>query len=173
MKNSTVLLIIGFGLFLILLFRKPLDKGFVMVQKAISRGYRNNNPGNIRLTTKNGKPEMWQGEIPGTDKSFKTFKSMVWGYRAIFITLRSYLKNGHNTILRIINRYAPATENHTQSYINTVVNMTGIPSGKILSFDRPDELLKVVEAISFVENGIKANPDEIKQGYQLFKDTTV
>ena len=44
------------------------------------RGLRNNNPLNIRHSADN-----FQGEIKGDDKSFKTFSSMPYGYRAGFV----------------------------------------------------------------------------------------
>lgn len=40
--------------------------------KKVTRGLRNNNPGNIRINT-----DVFQGEItPSKDKSFKQFRSM-------------------------------------------------------------------------------------------------
>ena len=45
----------------------------------MSRGLRNNNPGNIRRDR-----DKWQGEIvPSQDQSFKQFSSMAYGYRAL------------------------------------------------------------------------------------------
>ena len=51
-----------------------------------SRGLRNNNPLNIRKSA-----EHFQGEIKGKDKSFKTFSSLPYGYRAGFVILGTYL----------------------------------------------------------------------------------
>lgn len=46
------------------------------------RGLRNNNPGNIRLSS-----TKYQGEVqPSQDTAFKQFESMAYGYRAIFRT---------------------------------------------------------------------------------------
>jgi hypothetical protein len=50
------------------------------------RGYRNNNPLNIRHNA-----DVFQGEIKGNDKSFKTFETIQYGYRAAFVTLATYL----------------------------------------------------------------------------------
>jgi hypothetical protein len=157
MNNRWLLLILG-GVLIILTFTaKP-------IKKAMTRGYQNKNPGNIRLT-----PDMWKGEVKGTDKAFKTFKSMPWGYRAIFIILRTYINTGKDTIEKIISTYAPSSENNTLSYISSVVYTSGIPKTQKLSFDRPDELKKIVAGISLVENGISASTDEINKGYELFK----
>ena len=53
----------------------------------ISRGYRNNNPLNIRRCAKN----RWVGlaEVQG-DGEFCVFRSMVYGVRAAFVLLRTY-----------------------------------------------------------------------------------
>lgn len=64
----------------------------------MSRGLRNNNPGNIRLSK-----IKYLGEIPSTDSAFKQFKTMAWGYRAMFVLLHTYqLKHGCNTLRDMI-----------------------------------------------------------------------
>ena len=162
MKNETLLLIFGLIVFILIIFRKPINM-------AISRGYKNNNPGNIRLTFDDkGNKTFWQGEIEGKDKAFKTFKNMYYGYRAMFITLSSYLKKGYNTIEKIINRYAPAEDNNVpENYINVVVIRSGISRNKVITDD--DDLKKVIAAMSYVENGVTADIDSINKGYKLFK----
>jgi len=165
MKQSTVIWLVVIFLVLLIIFRKPVKTTVDMAKKALSRGYRNNNPGNIVLTP----GSMWRGEIVGTDKRFKTFSSMEFGYRAIFITLNSYINKGYNTITAIINRYAPPHENETKSYAGTVSRMTGIPETTPVSFLNPDNIIKIVRAISFVENGIEPDMEQIKKGYELFK----
>lgn len=73
----------------------------------MSRGLRNNNPGNIRHDR-----DKWQGEIvPSQDKSFKQFISMAYGYRALIKLLQNYRKlHNRQTIAEFINRYAPPCE---------------------------------------------------------------
>lgn len=160
MKKETILIIAGILLFLLLL-KKP-------IKKIMTRGYKNNNFGNIRLTfDKSGKKTFWEGEIEGNDKDFKTFKTPAYGYRAIFILLDSYIKKGFNTIEKIISRYAPSSENNTNSYISTVEKKTGIKKSYELSDSK--DILLIVKAISFVENGIIPDENDIKNGYNLFK----
>ena len=74
----------------------------------IPRGLRNNNPLNIRHNK-----DVFQGEVKGTDKAFKTFSTMPYGYRAAFVTLATYNSRGWNTIEKIISRWAPPCENDT------------------------------------------------------------
>jgi len=155
MKNSTLLIIFGIVILILFIFRKPINK-------VVTRGYKNNNPGNIRLTN-----IKWKGEVDGTDKSFKTFKSMPYGYRALFALLREYISKGYNTIEKIISRYAPGNENNTEAYINTVVKKTGIDRNTILTFAEYSRINDLVAAISFVENGITPDSSDINNGYKL------
>ena len=59
-----------------------------MRNNSLPRGLRNNNPGNIRRNS-----DVFQGEKTSSDKEFKQFKSMAYGYRAIFKILSNYYRN--------------------------------------------------------------------------------
>ncbi|WP_340615218.1 structural protein, partial [Xenorhabdus thailandensis] len=88
------------------------------------RGIGNNNPGNIRHGDK------WRGlrDIQ-TDKSFCQFVSPEYGIRAMLKILRNYVKlYGDNTIRQFITRWAPPSENDTESYITYVSRTVGIDS---------------------------------------------
>lgn len=128
-----------------------------------ARGLRNNNPLNIR------KGNEWQGEAKGFDPSFETFQTMAYGYRAAIKLLHTYyVRYGCNTIGKLITRWAPANENNTERYISTVCRRTNIPRGRKLSWTR-DEVCAIVGAMSFVENGVPANMDDVKRGWELSK----
>ena len=127
-----------------------------------SRGLRNNNPLNIRHSE-----DVFQGETKGNDKSFKTFSSLPFGYRAGFVILGTYLSQGLNTIEKIIAKWAPPTENNTESYIANVEKWSGIPRNKELTaFDGSDYIL-IVAAMSFVENGQNADISTVQAGFNL------
>lgn len=79
-------------------------------------GIRNNNPLNIRYSPMNH----WKGQ-DGSCRSFCRFTSLEFGYRAALILLRNYVKRGHDCIAAIIGRWAPASENDTQAYIDVVM----------------------------------------------------
>jgi hypothetical protein len=128
----------------------------------LPRGLRNNNPLNIRHNTDN-----FQGEITGTDKSFKTFSCLPYGYRAGFVILHTYLVRGFNTIEKIISRFAPPIENDTESYIAFVERHTGIPRNKELTAKDGADYILIVSAMSFMENGRNADISEIKAGFNL------
>jgi hypothetical protein len=156
-KNTTIIILIAALILVLVIFRKPINK-------TMTRGYRNNNPGNIRLTR-----TFWKGEVKGNDKAFKTFSSMSWGYRALFALLKEYISKGYNSIATIINRYAPGNENDTEAYIKTVCDKTGIGRDIILSFDQVLKIKKLVKAISFVENGVAADDVDVENGFFLLK----
>lgn len=82
-----------------------------------TRGIRNNNPANIRRGCN------WKGLIrQQKDKEFCQFVSMLWGIRALLITLRTYVKKHHlHTVREIITRWAPPSDgNNTEKYIEFV-----------------------------------------------------
>ena len=80
------------------------------------RGIRNMNPGNIRLG------ESWLGlRTKQTDPDFCQFTSMVYGCRALLKLLRTYVeKRGCTTIRKVVERWAPPSENDTTSYVLSV-----------------------------------------------------
>ncbi len=114
----------------------------------IPRGLRNNNPGNLRLTTKK-----WEGEITGADKSFKVFATMGHGIKAIGTSIDKKRARGLNTIRKIIESYAPPVENDTEAYINAVCKVIGVKPDQVI--DTADLNIKapLVYAIISHENG--------------------
>lgn len=114
------------------------------------RGIRNNNPGNIR---RNSDP--WQGlSKDQNDREFFTFKSSAYGIRALARLLITYQdKHGLCTIEAIITRWAPAIENNTKAYIQSVARHTGFSPLQTLDMHRFEHLKPVVEAIIQHENG--------------------
>ncbi|MDR2929059.1 MAG: hypothetical protein LBV41_12805 [Cytophagaceae bacterium] len=126
------------------------------------RGHRNNNPLNIRHNA-----DVFQGETKGSDKSFKTFVTMPYGYRAAFVTLGTYLSRGWNTIEKIIAKWAPPIENNTQAYIASVEKWSGVPRNKVLTVADGADFIMIVAAMSFVENGVNADINQVKAGFAL------
>lgn len=121
-----------------------------MSDKKEPRGYRNKNPGNLKLTNIN-----WDGKIPNTkntDKVFEQFTTDFYGIRAAAMDLDSDINKGANTITKLINEYAPTTENKTQNYINFVVKQTGIGANAALKRDT-QTILALLKAIFHYENG--------------------
>lgn len=119
-----------------------------------TRGIRNNNIGNIRISSNN-----WKGKIPkeqNTDGVFEQFTSLAYGVRALIVLLNNYIKlYGANTITKIITKYAPSNENNTAGYIASVVSQTGIPANQVLDFKNTAQIYSIIKAIAYVENGVQ------------------
>ena len=151
--NIFVLLAVGFIAF----------GGTKMIkEKMLPRGIRNNNPLNIRKTDVH-----WVGQDKaGTDKSFVTFHSPEYGYRAAAKILASYARRGIVTLDKIIETWAPHNENPTNRYVEFVVKRTGIRKDKIISTET--DKVKLFEAMTYFENG--TNPHDfsvIRKGIRL------
>ena len=130
----------------------------------MSRGLRNCNPGNIRLGG-----FRYRGEKRSSDTAFRQFESIEWGYRAMFVVLHTYaVKHNCNTLRKIITRYAPPSENHTESYIRRVVEATHLSPDEAISTANGAVMTAIVAAMSEVENGVKANMEDVWQGWKLF-----
>ncbi len=137
------------------------------IKGAMTRAYINNNPGNIRPEVPTNK--LWIGEKVSTDKGFKQFISMPYGYRAMFVNLKGYFARGLNTVKEIISTWAPSSDNNnTAAYITAVSNKIGKKSTDILKFSDTATMRKIVAAISEQESGIPANMDDLDEGYRLF-----
>ncbi|MBQ7856830.1 MAG: structural protein P5 [Alistipes sp.] len=130
------------------------------------RGLRNCNPGNIRHST-----VRYKGEVtPCSDKAFRQFESMAWGYRAMFVLLHTYAKkHGCYTIRSIISRYAPPSENNTEAYIRRVSLGAGIDDTTRIETLDHQSMIPIVCAMSEVENGVTALRSEVEEGWRLFR----
>ena len=131
----------------------------------MSRGLRNNNPGNIRLGSFRYKGE----KAESSDTAFRQFESIEWGYRAMFVLLHTYAKkHGCHTLRQMIYRYAPPIENHTENYIRRVAHATHLSPDEKISTTDGATMMAVVAAMSEVENGVKADMAEVWRGWELF-----
>lgn len=137
----------------------------------MTRGLRNNNPLNIRKNS-----TKWQGlSATQTDKSFFQFTSMAYGYRAAFKTLQTYILNKYDTdkdgvsneLEDVIMRWAPPCENNTEAYISTVERRSGVSRHTVLRRDNKEQLIAIVSAMSYVENGVPANMEDVNKGWEL------
>ena len=134
----------------------------------MSRGYRNNNPLNIRRGS-----NAWLGLNPTqTDDEFCQFQTMAWGFRAAFRLLRTYrVQHGCHSIKSIISRFAPTCENNTEAYIKFVSKRVGVsPDFQIAGRDK-DLIFRIVKAMSTFENGSAPRHEDVMEGYRLaFED---
>lgn len=130
----------------------------------MTRGLRNNNPGNLRLSK-----DKWQGlRAVQTDKEFFQFETMAHGYRALIRTLQNYRKlHKCQTIADFINRYAPKIENNTAGYIQRVCREMQVPTTYVPDVNDKATMCNFAAAISQVENGVSAVMADIYSGWEL------
>lgn len=122
------------------------------------RGIKNNNPGNINKTFKSNAPYLWNGEVPhdeNTDSRFKQFYDFTYGVRALMLNLKSYFKNGKDTVREIISTWAPASENKegTEAYIKFVSKELKVNDSTKLAMTEKT-LTALAKAIAKFENGV-------------------
>lgn len=118
-----------------------------IVNAISSRGYRNNNPGNLRFVRSNP----WQGQV-GDDNGYGIYDTPEHGTRALGHQLRAYAARGLNTVVSIISTWAPASDNNnTSAYIGDV--STALSIGTDEPFDVEASLADLAQAIARHENG--------------------
>jgi hypothetical protein len=133
--------------------------GFLVVgmlsRSSLPRGYRNNNPGNIRW---DGRTQ-WMGQTGVDEAGFIVFESPEYGYRAMARVLNTYASRGIDTVAGIIGRWAPASENDTGSYVAHVASVLGVRADAPLVVS--DVMLPLVKAITLHENGSLRHTDSV------------
>jgi hypothetical protein len=121
----------------------------------IPRPARNFNPGDLEGG------DHWQGLMPFermTDaqrhERFATFQSAEWGFRALVVLLRNYkLLYGLDTVRKIINRFAPPSENNTERYMNFVSLRLGVGPDDKIDVTNPDTMFKLAKSVAIDETG--------------------
>lgn len=115
------------------------------------RGIRNNNPGNLVITSID-----WLGKVPAdknTDGRFEQFISPEYGIRAMWRDVTGDIeRKGLDTPAKLIAQYAPDFENDTDSYIESVAGALGISRYDRI---RPEHYPALIQAIIRHENGVQ------------------
>ncbi len=120
---------------------------FAIYRASLPRGIRNNNPGNIKLTS-----IQWQGmQQVQNDKTFVQFIHPRYGFRAMTRILRNYQKRGVDTVRQIVSTYAPKDENDTEAYINFIANELRVQPDEFINIEK--RLFDLLKAIHAFENG--------------------
>lgn len=132
------------------------------------RGIRNNNPLNIR------KGNNWKGERPNqTDKAFEEFVSMEYGIRAALKLIINHItgykgtRRKADTLKKLINVWAPPTENATTKYIDFVSQNTGVSPSQILHPEDKKILLAICRSMAFVECGVWIDEEKFESAWNL------
>ncbi|CAB3952688.1 hypothetical protein [Achromobacter piechaudii] len=113
------------------------------------RGIRNNNPGNLNYVGQRG------ATLEGGDKGrFAKWKTAREGLQALANQLRLYGDRGLDSIRKVVNTYAPASENDTQAYVNQLAAFMGIDPDETFDVKTdPAALAMLMQGIIKHENG--------------------
>ena len=130
---------------------KKILKGFK--QGGVTRGIRNNNPGNIE----------WRGGFAkahgavGSDGRFAIFPNMEMGIRAQHALIYGGKNYRNLTLRQMLYRYAGPNENPTLKYLQFITSKTGInPDKKIMKEFTPQERQLISSAMFKFESGYDA-----------------
>ncbi len=121
-----------------------------------TRGLKNKNPGNIRFNPKTD----WKGQEGQDNRGFVIFDTDINGIRADVINIHTHWsRDGQNTIRKLIQSYAPPTENNTANYIDFVVTKVGKPADETIEAFTKLLALSMMKAIIAIEQGVQPYDD--------------
>jgi hypothetical protein len=118
------------------------------VDRALPRGLRNNNPGNLDFVGQAGATKE-----AGPGGRFAVFQTLDDGIRALANQLQLYGKRGIDTVRDIISKYAPKGENNTESYIQAIVKKLGVSADQHLNLGDREVVKQLIAGITRVEVG--------------------
>jgi hypothetical protein len=122
-----------------------------------TRGFRNNNPGNLKFGTP------WKGVTGQDAKGFAVFDTMENGVRALGKDLTAKMNRGVNTVREILYIYAPPSDNNpTPTYVAKVAEWMGVSPDDVLYPER--DLPGLIDGIIRFENGKRLDARTINAG---------
>lgn len=125
------------------------------------RGVRNNNPLNLSYVPGQ------QGLDPAapSDGRFGRYTSMEAGIAQSVRQMQLHAeRRGANTLSKLIQLWAPSSDNNTGAYIRQVERETGLGRDQVLDFQDEATLRKLVAAMARVENGRALDAGVITRG---------
>lgn len=146
----------GLALLLVLTYKKGI--------KYLIRGLKNHNPGNLRISD-----VPWQHKVSedqNTDGAFEQFEdgdgqeADFWGLRANMINILAKFENGANTLERLGEVWAPASDNGGDNSYGKHLGST-LDFDPTAPYDVPSNLAAVMHAICINENGIDPYDDSL------------
>lgn len=139
-----------------------------IMEKTTTRGIRNKNPFNIKRSRSS-----WKGKIKHPkDDTFEQFTSMRLGVRAgICLLVNAYIRKGFDTPKAIISRYAPASENDVDRYIDFVCAVDDLDPETKIVLCCPYEFYLLCKRICLYESGYDLDSTDfmnIVKEYHIF-----
>lgn len=131
----------------------------------LPRGMRNKNPMNLVKTKIN-----WIGKVEkSTDRTFEQFTRMEYGIRAGAMDIANDIRKGKNTVEKLIEEFAPSSENNTKAYIRNVCKRIGVQEWEVLEV-KEKLIVEIVRVIIDHENGTRGkliSNETIKKGVEM------
>lgn len=121
------------------------------MSEIIPRGIRNNNPFNIRHSK-----NQWQGSSSEqSDPDFVTFDSPIMGIRAAMKIIQNYYtKYNLCSVWEMISRWAPPSENPTDTYAGKVAAQMGVDvNDEVNILTNSSMMIKMTQGMILMENG--------------------
>lgn len=151
----------GWGLVALIALVVLAGGGGTYVMLKDTRGFRNNNPGNLRYNS----AFQWQGQIGQDPEGYLIFDTMENGVRAMTKVLRTYFRTGFDTINSIVDRYSPASAgNPVAAYKGFLAAKLGVSASDVLS---EGHIPALVPAIVEFENGGGLSAKVLAEGIRL------
>ncbi|WP_434627655.1 hypothetical protein [Chromobacterium sp. CV08] len=116
--------------------------------KALPRGVRNNNPGNLQFVGQAGAVKE-----AGAGGRFAVFETPEAGLNAMAKQLVRYGNSGLTSVQSIIRKWAPSSENNTAAYAAAVAKRMGVGANQSLDMGRPEVIRSLMDAMIVRENG--------------------
>lgn len=129
------------------------------------RGIRNNNPGNVRVSS-----SAWAGKVPlasNTDGTFEQFTDPLYGLRVIAYLLLKYQRDKNKKTIRALieepGGWAPVNnaDKNPATYGDTVAAAVGLRETDYVDLWNGNTLAGIVAAIVKFENGEQPYPDTL------------
>ncbi|WP_233248603.1 hypothetical protein, partial [Desulfonatronum sp. SC1] len=113
----------------------------------------------------------WLGKLMhqnNTDGIFEQFSTFEYGLRAMIKQVKTDIDKGHNSIAKLISKYAPSKENTTENYIKYVAAQTGIDRNAGLVSTKT-ALRNLIKAMVRFENGqnYPVSDKQFEEAYKL------
>lgn len=116
------------------------------VISTVDRGFRNNNPGNIKPGS-----VVFDGMTGVDAQGFAIFSSMEYGIRAIAVIIKNYQnRDGLNTVREMITRWSTTDQS---AYVANVSANVGVGPDDYIDVNDPSTLTAMVQGIITQENG--------------------
>lgn len=127
-----------------------------------TRGHRNNNPLNIR------KGSRWIG-LSGdqSDKDFCRFDSLLYGFRAAFVLIRTHQRRSPLTVTSLIRIWSPPCENPTSDYVRYVCGSLSVRPDDYIRLEDKRFMVRLVSMMAFFESSNWYDLSLIADAYDL------